>query len=137
MLMDRLPLSLPPHAATPLLYSKGLVPFARIFILFEVEWDLLARHVEKKSTESEHDGELKKWLIGLRPSGMPRTPRIKDDMTHLRSIAGPSMFVTAQLGEEWTERMRLLIRQKPHVLVAFAWVFYMAVFSGGEMTQPP
>jgi hypothetical protein len=42
------------------------------------------------------------------------------------------MFATPELGVEWTERMRVLVRQKPHVLVAFAWVFYMAVFSGGE-----
>lgn len=133
LLIHRLPLSLPPHATTPLLYSKGLAPFAHIFILFEMEWDLFARHVEKKSTDSEHDSEVKNWLIGLRPSGLPRTARIEADMKHLRDVAGPSMFATAQLGEEWTERMRLLIRQKPHVLVAFAWVFYMAAFSGGEM----
>jgi heme oxygenase len=28
--------------------------------------------------------------------------------------------------------MRARVRQKPHLLVAFAWVFYMAIFSGGR-----
>lgn len=134
LLVHRLPLSLPPYVSTPLLYSKGLVPFARIFLLFEVEWDLLARHVEERN-DSEHDRAVKKWLVSLRPCGLPRTARIKDDMKHLSDVAGPSMFATPDLGEEWTQKMRSLIRRKPHVLVAFAWVFYMAVFSGGENTQ--
>lgn len=131
LLIQRLPLSLPPHATTPLLYSKGLVPFAHIFNFFETEWDLLERHL-KKSDDSEHDCDVKKWLVSLRPSGLPRTARLKGDKAHLRDVTGASMFATAELGEEWMGRMRLLIRQKPHVLVAFAWVFYMAVFSGGE-----
>lgn len=135
LLIHRLPLALPPNATSPLLYSKGLVPFARIFMLFETEWDLLARHVEKPK-DSEHERAVKKWLDGLRPSGLPRTARIKDDMTHLRDLVGPLMFATPELGQQWTDNVRSLIRQKPHVLVAFAWVFYMAVFSGGEILQP-
>lgn len=132
LLIHRLPLALPPHATSPLLYSKGLVPFARIFLLFEIEWDLLARHVEK-SDDAGHDRAVRSWLVTLRPSGLSRSARIKDDLNHLRNVVGPSMFATPDLGEQWVESMRALMRQKPHVLVAFAWVFYMAVFSGGEI----
>lgn len=42
------------------------------------------------------------------------------------------MFNTPDLGNEWSKKMRVLVRNRPHVLVAFAWVFYMAVFSGGR-----
>lgn len=54
-------------------------------------------------------------------------------MKHLRLVAkSAGMFKTAELGEAWTQEMRLLMRRKPHVFVAFAWVFYMATFSGGR-----
>lgn len=132
--MHRLPLALPPHTTTPALYAKGLVPFSQIFDLFETEWNLLARHVEK-STDSEHEREVKEWLAGLRPQGLPRSARIKTDILHLRDVSGPAMFNTPDLGEAWKAQMRQLIREKPHVLVAFAWVFYMAVFSGGKTMQ--
>ncbi|CAK3856598.1 heme oxygenase [Lecanosticta acicola] len=133
LLINRLPLSLPPHQETPLLYSKGIVPFARIFILFEIEWELLTRQVENKpASSSSHDQELREWLANLRPKGLARSHRLRNDLKHLRLVAGPTMFDTPDLGTEWTRKMRSLVRSKPHVFVAFAWVFYMAVFSGGR-----
>lgn len=133
LLINRLPLALPPHQKSPLLFSKGIVPFARIFILFEIEWELLTRHVQNKPPSgSDHDRELRRWLLNLRPKGLARSHRLRNDLKHLRLVAGPTMFNTPDLGNAWTKEMRNLVRSKPHILVAFAWVFYMAVFSGGR-----
>ncbi|KAK4504708.1 hypothetical protein PRZ48_002670 [Zasmidium cellare] len=133
LLMDRLPLALPPHADSPLLYSKGIVPFARIFILFEIEWELLTRHFDTKASKySGHDYELRQWLSSLRPAGLPRSHRLREDLRHLRMVAGPTIYNTPALGDRWVKDMRCLMREKPHVFVAFAWVFYMAIFSGGR-----
>ncbi|KAF2161028.1 hypothetical protein M409DRAFT_28635 [Zasmidium cellare ATCC 36951] len=133
LLMDRLPSALPPHTESPLLYSKGLVPFARIFILFEIEWELLTRHFHTKaSTYSGHEYDVRQWLSNLRPSGLARSHRLRDDLRHLRMVAGPDIYNTPALGDAWVKDMRDLMRKKPHVFMAFAWVFYMAVFSGGR-----
>ena len=134
LLINRLPLALPPNVATPLLYAKGIVPFARIFILFEIEWELLTRHVQSKSTagQTQHDLDIRQWLANLRPQGLSRSHRLKNDLHHLRLVGGRDIYSTPELGDNWTKEMRDLMRQKPHVFVAFAWVFYMAVFSGGR-----
>ncbi|KAK4633197.1 hypothetical protein CLAFUR0_03313 [Fulvia fulva] len=134
LLINRLPLALPPNVATPLLYAKGIVPFARIFILFEIEWELVTRHVQSKSTagQTQHDLDVRQWLANLRPHGLARSHRLKNDLQHLRLVGGRNIYSTPELGDKWTKNMRDLMRQKPHVCVAFAWVFYMAVFSGGR-----
>lgn len=36
------------------------------------------------------------------------------------------------MGADVVERMRKVAEERPHVLVAYAWVWYMAVFSGGR-----
>jgi hypothetical protein len=133
LLVNRLPLALPPYSKTPLLYGKGLVPFSRIFLFFEIEWDILMRQFQHNDGwGSEHDQEVQRWLSHLRPAGLARTTRLKDDLRDLRTVGGGGIFDTPDLGEEWMKDMRHLMRQRPHVLVAFAWVFYMATFSGGE-----
>lgn len=133
LLISRLPLALPPHTETPELFGRGIVPFARIFALFEVEWELFTRHVSiKPETGSTHDIEVRKWLARLRPHGLARSDRLKNDLQHLRAIIPYKIYHTPDLGDKWTRDMRTLMRSKPHVFVAFAWVFYMAVFSGGR-----
>jgi heme oxygenase len=136
LITSRLPLGLPPHQKTPLVLSRGLVPFARIILLFEIEWEILARHVEFNlslpAATNLRAQEIRTWLTGLRPAGLLRTPRIQQDLHHLSSRASHHVYDTVPLGDAWTEEMRALVRQKPHLLVGFAWVFYMAIFSGGR-----
>lgn len=133
LLINRLPLALPPHQSSPHLLSKGLVPFATIFLLFEVEWELLIRYVQERGfTDVSHDDHVKRWVANLQPDDLPRSPRLKRDLDHLRMTGNASMYKTPELGDEWVGEMRSYIRTKPHTLVAFAWVFYMATFSGGR-----
>jgi hypothetical protein len=136
LITSRLPLGLPPHQNSPLVLSRGLVPFARIILLFEIEWEILTRHVEFNlslpAATHLRAQEIRTWLTGLRPAGLVRTPRIKADLHHLGSRAGRHVYDTVPLGAAWTEEMRARVRGKPHLLVGFAWVFYMAIFSGGR-----
>lgn len=133
LLIQRLPLALPPNQNNPLLYSQGIVPFARIFFFFETEWDLFIRHIQQPAQTTEpYDGQRGTWLANLRPHGLARSARLQDDVKHLRAVAGPDVYSTVELGDVWTRDLRMRIRNQPHVLVAFAWVFYMAVFSGGR-----
>jgi heme oxygenase len=146
LITTRLPLSLPPHQTTPLVLSRGLVPFLRIILLFEQEWELLARHVEHNLSHPSssprykdlppqaalHAQELRTWITALRPEGLVRTPRIKSDLHHLHRVAGKHAYATVPLGDPWADRMRAQVRRKPHLFIAFAWVFYMAIFSGGR-----
>lgn len=132
-LIQRLPLALPPFQSSPRLFGKGILPFARIFILFEVEWDLLTQRLHKLDPEDEsHDAQMRRWLAGLRPAGLARSERVKNDLQHLRIVAGANMYSTPSLGDAWVKDMRIRIRERPEVLVAFAWIFYMATFSGGR-----
>ncbi|KAF7195732.1 Heme-binding protein HMX1 [Pseudocercospora fuligena] len=133
LIIQRLPLALPPYQSNPLLFSKGIVPFARIFIIFEIEWDLLVRHVRKLDpADLSHDAEVRRWLANLRPEGLARSERLKNDIRHLRDIAGSGIYDTPAVREAWVKEIRARIRQNPEVLVAFAWVFYMATFAGGR-----
>lgn len=137
LLIQRLPLALPPNQDGPLLFSRGIVPFARIFIFFETEWDLLVRHVQQRpfaaDADASHDDDsVQTWLANLRPHGLARATRLKDDLKHLRAVAGPTIYSTPELGDIWVMDMRTRMRSQPHILVAYAWVFYMATFAGGR-----
>lgn len=134
LIIHRLSLALPPVATNPFWYAKGITAFSKIFLLFEIEWELLERHLQRNDAPSMdgREREIRTWLAGLRPDGLLRTPRIKQDSEHLLNFVGPQVNETVSLGDEWSTKMRALVRQKPHLFVAFAWVFYMAIFSGGR-----
>lgn len=136
LLMQRLPLALPPHTKSPLLFGKGIVPFARLFTLFEIEWELLNRQFQRDPKRfSGHEYEVRRWLATLQPPGLARSHRLKNDLRHLRMVGGSTIYDTVALGDDFTNKMRELVRRKPHILIAFAWVFYMAVFSGGRWVR--
>ena len=133
MIIHRLPQALPPNAESPLLLGIGLVSFTRIITFFESEWTHLIRDVKQTPASARgHDFEIRKWLAELRPAGLLRSERIRADLRHLRDVAGSKVFDVPTAGEEWLFQMRALMRTHPHVLVAFAWVMYMAIFSGGR-----
>jgi len=77
------------------------------------------------------------FLQTLRPKGLARSGRIKNDLQYLSGLH-PTDFdvMLAQYpGEkvaEFCAHIRKSVGHKPHVLVAYAWCFYMAVFSGGR-----
>ena len=77
------------------------------------------------------------FLQNLRPRGLARSQRIKQDLQHLSGLHPTDLDVMlAQYpGDkvaEFCTHIRRSVGHKPHVLVAYAWCYYMAVFSGGR-----
>ncbi|KAJ4305912.1 hypothetical protein N0V90_001445 [Kalmusia sp. IMI 367209] len=160
LITARLPFALPPLARDPSLYTTGLLHFAHIFLTFESLWNDLLPTATPGSASSPPTSPLLSFLLvnpysepelfssppspqtlaflqTLRPKGMARSSRLKRDLEYLSGLH-PTDFevLLAQYpGEkvaEFCTHIRRRVGNKPHVLVAYAWCFYMAVFSGGR-----
>lgn len=133
LIAERVPLSLPPHATDPDLLGLGLAAFARIYFTFEAEWRQLTTLEESDVPNHGHESQVLCFLSQLRPPGLDRTARLKDDL-ELLSLR-TDVNTASALGIEQQQMMDNMvhsIRSKPHVLIAFAWIMYMATFSGGR-----
>ncbi|KAF2452209.1 heme oxygenase-like protein [Karstenula rhodostoma CBS 690.94] len=160
LITARIPFAIPPLASDPQLYTTGLLHFAHIFLTFESLWsDLLPTnapgtaaspptspllsfllvnpYAEPELFTSPPAPQTLAFLQNLRPNGLARSGRIKKDLQYLSGLH-PTDFdvMLAQYpGErvaEFCTHIRKSVGHKPHVLIAYAWCFYMAVFSGGR-----
>lgn len=132
LIIERLPLALPPKANGPQVYGLGIAAFAQIFLAFEQAFDDLANDEEPKTSsedELSHHRQVKSWLSNLRPAGLKRSPRLKRDLQYLPEL-DRSHF--SELNDSTQAHIRALAASKPHTLVAYTWVMYMAIFSGGR-----
>ncbi|KAF2087270.1 heme oxygenase-like protein, partial [Saccharata proteae CBS 121410] len=165
LITSRLPLALPPHAASPRLYASGLSHFAHVYLTFESCW----RDVVVAATSAplrnpalsslledpwiavsaspanstvlppnpSPNPQLLPLLASLVPSGLARSRRLRSDLATILSLRPVDLDVqlSAFPGpavRTFCEHIRRIVRAKPHVLVAYTWVLYMAVFSGGR-----
>ncbi|KAK8209573.1 hypothetical protein IWZ01DRAFT_527882 [Phyllosticta capitalensis] len=113
LITSRLPLGLPPHAASPRLYAFGILHFAHLFFTFESCWlDLTRSHQPTNPTLSSlledpwisvngaatddhpagaeqpaHDREILDRLTRLLPPGLPRSKRLRTDLATLLSLS--------------------------------------------------
>jgi heme oxygenase len=160
LITTRLPLALPPFAADPTLYTTGLLHFAHVYLTFESLWaDLLPPsspaqaaspptspllsfllvnpYSEPELFTSPPSPHIIAFLQTLRPKGLARSGRLKRDLEFLTGLH-PTDFdvLLAQYpGDkvaDFCTHIRRRVGNKPHVLVAYAWCYYMAVFSGGR-----
>ena len=134
LIIDRLPLALPPIANSPKVYALGLSAFAHIYLAFEQAFDDLERSQDDSvgtngEEEADHQRKVKAWLANLRPPGLKRSSRIKRDLQYLPELDRSSF---SDLDNEIHSHIRDLAASKPHILVAYTWVMYMAIFSGGR-----
>lgn len=128
LIIDRLPLSLPPYATEPSLYLLGLASFANIYLTFERCWhDILLPH-NPPPTQPTHADAILSFLSTLLPASLPRTTRLRAD------LAGKSRFAPRphHCERRYMAHIAAAVHARPHVLVAYAWVMYMAIFSGGR-----
>ncbi|KAJ9638898.1 hypothetical protein H2199_006758 [Coniosporium tulheliwenetii] len=79
------------------------------------------------------------FLSTLRPPGLARSRRLRKDLDALYDTLLPvDLELAAELSgapegrqlHEYCVHMREAVTSRPHLLVAYAWVMYMAVFSG-------
>ncbi|PSN65788.1 heme oxygenase-like protein [Corynespora cassiicola Philippines] len=158
LITSRLPLALPPYASDPELYTKGLLHFSHIFLTFESLWTDLLQSTHPASSpptspilsfllvnpydapemfSSPPSPRMLDFLTKLRPKGLARSARLKADLESLTALhpTDLSVLLAQYPGDkvgEFCLHMRRAVKQRPHVLVAYAWCFYMAVFSGGR-----
>ena len=152
MITKRLPLALPPNASDPSLYASGIMHFAQIYFTFESLWHDMER-VDKQEGQysdsrlrfrclSQNSAvprtECLKFLSELRPDGLQRSPRFRIDLLYLNNLitCSPRMpnghNVTLPSLHKFLTHIRQRAELSPHILIAYAWVLYMAIFSGGR-----
>lgn len=134
LILERLPLALPPRTVDPQLLGRGLGAFAAIFFLFEERWKELIDAVEAddKSLSGTHDAQVRSWLATLVPSGLPRTSRLKQDLEYISARTGTNVNKLIFLQSTLLAEIKQDISARPHILLAYGWVMYMAIFSGGR-----
>jgi len=81
--------------------------------------------------------QLAAFLQSLRPKGLIRSGRLKRDLEYLLG-AHPTdleVLLAKYPGDkvaDFCTHIRKSVNEKPWTLVAYAWCFYMAIFSGGR-----
>ncbi|KAI9816805.1 MAG: heme oxygenase [Pycnora praestabilis] len=147
LITARLPLALPPSTFSPKFYAIGLLHFAHVYITFESLWSSLLLDSNESLLRTREDGtdrlpkkscrRMHGILSHLRLPELLRAKRIRDDLAVTLSLSKTDL--AAQLKQLQCPRVRQfvahiedVVRDKPHVLVAYAWVMYMALFSGGR-----
>ncbi|KAK0615979.1 hypothetical protein B0T17DRAFT_619558 [Bombardia bombarda] len=147
-LRHRLPLAVPPGAHTPAVYVSGLIHVASVYITFESLWrDILSSSSNLQNGDNDYDEKKKRInsiLADLRLPGLERSSSLRAD---IRAITGwPDDVVDEQIkavsAEETGGRLgqfvahiKRSVNRHPHVLLAYAWVLYMALFSGGRLIR--
>lgn len=136
LILSRLPLALPPHSHSPLPYAQGLLHFAAIYYAFESAWQILSDY-EPVSELPLETAVVLSSLIHLHIPALARVERLITDLSLLLSL--PQSEVTRRIQHPSSKQtiafvahIRDTARNKPHALIAYAWVMYMALFNGGR-----
>ncbi|KAF1983153.1 heme oxygenase-like protein [Aulographum hederae CBS 113979] len=96
---------------------------------------------EKHSTSQSHTEELSPtlhtFLSTLLPHSLPRSRPLRADLAFLHALSPIETDVLlshypSDAVRRYCEHIRRAVRRRPWVLVAYAWVMYMAIFSGGR-----
>ncbi|GAO16871.1 uncharacterized protein UV8b_06863 [Ustilaginoidea virens] len=153
LIIARLPLALPPRAADPFPYTHGLLHVAPIYLTFESLWlDFLTNPTGPRQESSSSNRErgpqrpresetLRQTLDRLYIPRLMRSDRLVSDV---RVMTGWSEKVTREqmdaVGEtghlaEFVKHIRRAIKNKPHVLLSYSYIMFMALFAGGRFIR--
>jgi len=155
LITSRLPLCLPPHTSNPQVYAAGISQFAEIFSAFEELWDEITGtqapeggmddtwEALDEQYPSPTDGaalDLISFLRTLRPPGLARSARVRKDLIYLQKSSsaegdGISEYEQSEAVKIFIEHIRDTVSSNPHLLIAYAWTLYMAIFSGGRWVR--
>lgn len=140
----RIPLCLPPQVKTPFLYTLGLSRYAEIYLGLEAVW--LAEigdpirwigNISGDSDPEDYSNSKERIQAALRLVYLPelmRTKRFETDFLILRSL-DPQLAGLDRgdknAGSEFRRYIEKHIPAKPHLLVAYIWIMYQALFNGG------
>ncbi|KAK3174192.1 hypothetical protein OEA41_001436 [Lepraria neglecta] len=129
LILSLLPLGLPRHATDPTLYAKGLQHVLPIYEAFEGAFRLLSLRCE-----NEDGGQglpLVEAMSALYVQKLERVERLRRDIEKILGTNHHFSEERARL-DAFTTHMNTSIASKPHLLLAYTWLLYMALFSGGR-----
>lgn len=126
-IIARLPLSLPPIVDSPYLYAKGMVVFGQIYFAFE-------SFLTRASATSHLDQRLVGIYTRLHLPALARTQLLQGDLASLKSrfTGAGELDSLAEASKLYHSQIEASLREKPHVLLAYAWTMYLALFNGGR-----
>ena len=136
LIVARFPLALPPNAEDPTIYALGLQCFAIVYLWFELVWTEIVA-LQPLDASQTIDYRVLSALKHLYMPELLRTQSLKDDLSCLLRKpldAVDDDFATLESPhiQAFVEHFEKRCASNPHVLVAYAWVFYMALFNGGR-----
>lgn len=125
LIISLLPLALPPRADSPQLYAHGMSDVLPIYATFETS--LL--HIASSSTASPR---MIRLLSDLSMPALRRAHRLQADLSILAQPQAAKTIADAPLLHSFLSQIEVSTSAKPHLLIAYTWLLYLAVFSGGR-----
>ena len=126
LILRFLPLSLPPQTSSNHLYALGVSHFLPIYSVFESS---LRAHKRSDSTPLR----TRETLSALHLPELERAETLERDINlflpPLYRVPSPSHYSHL---EAFRRHIQSSLSSKPHLLFAYTWIFYMALFSGGR-----
>ncbi|KAL8903994.1 MAG: hypothetical protein Q9207_003574 [Kuettlingeria erythrocarpa] len=126
LILHQLPLALPPNTPSHQLYALGISHFQPLYSIFE-------------GTYRDHLGSavlpqrVAEILRKLHLPSLERAQALENDIRTLlpQSYRAPHTTNDSNL-EAFKRHVSATLTQKPHLVIAYTWIFYMALFSGGR-----
>ena len=147
LIIPRVALALPPNAQDPSLYACGLLHIAPVYLTFEALWKEMLETTpmdQEKSLLVKGSGRPQvstRMHTILRDLAIPELMRSGHIKADIQTITGWSpdlvneqldlVSKTGHLGE-FTSHIRRAIKNKPHVLISYSFLMFMALFNGGR-----
>ncbi|GAB0141752.1 hypothetical protein EsHS_00002332, partial [Epichloe bromicola] len=137
LIIARLPLALPPHATSSLVYASGLMHIAPVYTTFETVWS----DIIERPDPSKVSPQLQEILDLMYLPGLMRRDRLQAD---IRSMTGWTQDMTTEQLDiisktghlaEFLKHIRRAIKSKPHVLLAYSYIMFMSLFAGGRFIR--
>ncbi|MCJ1281604.1 heme oxygenase [Xylographa opegraphella] len=136
LILARLPLALPPNSQSPETYTTGIQHIAPIYRSFESRWaDIVDLQPLEASQAIDH--RVFSALKHLYMPDMLRARNLRSDLSILLHKKLDEVDDVLENMEElqlhrFLQHFEQTCGAKPHVLIAYAWVMYMALFNGGR-----
>ncbi|KAL6910730.1 hypothetical protein GGI43DRAFT_21744 [Trichoderma evansii] len=154
LITSRLPLVVPPKALDSGAYACGLLHLLPVYMTFEKLWldiiDTLPRDALDHTNSDAENGKDGGFEIServhtvLKEIYVPKLFRSNNLRADIKSMTGWSDDIldlqinaikgTGQLSA-FTSHIKQVVRAKPHVLIAYSYNLFMALFAGGRFIR--
>jgi heme oxygenase len=135
LLSTRLPLCLPPHTSDPFIYAQGLCVVRHLYTGFEYAWETLL----SQPPSDDSSTPTPSYLHTLRTPKLSRHLRLSRDVHDLSQQLGPQRTIQLEklIGAtiHFHKSTFTLNLQHPHLILAYAWTLYLAIFNGGRFIR--